>query len=140
MVLKLIETPASPATNRQYQHHWVSFVDFHRKVLIPFTLPASASTVAMFAAHLQQRGLKCSTIQTYPVADRGALGPWGPPFCGALCKGVTQRLPAGGMGRCEPLAGSGAEPRRQTHYRNNYCKLAENQVSWSPSTPIIPIR
>ena len=65
MVVKLIETAASPAKNRQYQQQWVSFVDFHQKVLIPFTLPASANTVAMFAAHLQQRGLKCSTIQTY---------------------------------------------------------------------------
>ena len=54
------------------------------------------------------------------VADHGASGPWGPQFCGALCKGVTQRLPAGGLGRCKPLAGSGAEPRSQTHFRNNY--------------------
>ena len=41
MVIKLIETSASPATNRQYQQQWVSFVDFHQKVLIPlpFRLP-----------------------------------------------------------------------------------------------------
>ncbi len=32
------------------------------------------------------------------VADRGVSGPWGPQFCGALCKGVTQRLLAGGSG------------------------------------------
>ena len=31
-----------------------------------------------------------------PVADRGVSGPWGPQFCGALCNGETQRLPAGG--------------------------------------------
>ena len=56
------------------------------------------------------------------VADRGGSGPWGPQFCVALCKGVIQRLglPAGGLGRCKHLAGSGAEPRRQTHFRNNY--------------------
>ena len=33
-----------------------------------------------------------------PVADRGVSGPWGPQFCGALCYGETQRLPAGGAG------------------------------------------
>ena len=33
------------------------------------------------------------------MADRGASGPR---FCGALCKGVIQRLPAGGLGRCKP--------------------------------------
>ena len=32
-----------------------------------------------------------------PVADRGVSGPWGPIFCGALCKGVTQCFPAGGV-------------------------------------------
>ena len=29
------------------------------------------------------------------VADRGGSGSWGPLFCGALCKGVTHRFPAG---------------------------------------------
>ena len=39
-------------------------------------------------------------IRPYPraVADRGVSGPWGPQFCGALCYGETQRLPAGGAG------------------------------------------
>ena len=32
------------------------------------------------------------------VADRGVSGPWGPQFCGGLCNGETQRLPAGGAG------------------------------------------
>ena len=32
------------------------------------------------------------------MADRGVSGPWGPQFCGALCKGVTQRFPAGVWG------------------------------------------
>ena len=35
----------------------------------------------------------------FTVADRGVSGPWGPQFCGALCKGVTQRFPAGVWGR-----------------------------------------
>ena len=51
------------------------------------------------------------------VADRGVSGPWGPQFCGALCNGDTQRLPAGGAG--SPPVGSEAEPRRQTHFGNN---------------------
>ena len=51
------------------------------------------------------------------VADRGVSGPWGPQFCGALCYGETQRLPAGGAG--SPPVGSEAEPRRQTHFGNN---------------------
>ena len=55
------------------------------------------------------------------VADRGVSGPWGPPFCGALCNGETQRLPAGGAGN--PPVGSGAEPRRQTHFGNNILKI-----------------
>ena len=32
-----------------------------------------------------------------PVADRGVSGPWGPQFYGALCRGVTQRFPVGGL-------------------------------------------
>ena len=52
-----------------------------------------------------------------PVADRGVSEPWGPQFCGALCNGETQRLPAGGAG--SPPVGSEAEPRRQTHFGNN---------------------
>ena len=51
------------------------------------------------------------------VADRGVSGPWGPQFCGALCNGETQRLPAGGAG--SPQVGSEAKPRMQTHFGNN---------------------
>ena len=44
------------------------------------------------------------------VADRGVSGPWGPQFCGGLCKGVTQRfiswsVGGGGAGRCKPHNG-----------------------------------
>ena len=75
------------------------------------------------------------------MADRGVSGPWDPQFCGALCNGVTQRIPAGVLGALQtPPAGSGAEPRRQTHFGNNILKLIENQVSLSQSIPIIPIR
>ena len=39
---------------------------------------------------------------------------------GALCKGVTQRIPAGVLGALEASpAGSGAEPRSQMHFGNN---------------------
>ena len=41
--------------------------------------------------------------------------------------GVTQPFPAGGLGQWgaleAPLAGSGAEPRRQTHFDNNLLKI-----------------
>ena len=36
------------------------------------------------------------------MADRGVSEPWDPQLCGALCKGVTQRLRAGDLGRCKP--------------------------------------
>ena len=37
---------------------------------------------------------------------------------------VTQPNPAGGLGGDEsPPAGSGAEPRRQTHFGNNLLKI-----------------
>ena len=55
--------------------------------------------------------------EIHTVADRGVSGPWGPQFCGALCNGETQRLPAGGAG--SPQVGSEARPRRQTHFGNN---------------------
>ena len=48
---------------------------------------------------------------------------------------MNQPFPAGGLGRCKPLAGSGAEPRRQTHFGNNLLKSDLKQVSGSPSTP-----
>ena len=49
------------------------------------------------------------------VADRGVSGPWGPQFCGALCKGVTQRFTAGAWGGVvSPTTVSGAEPLRQS--------------------------
>ena len=51
------------------------------------------------------------------VAHRGVSGPWGPQFCGALCYGETQRLPAGGAG--SPPVGSEAGARTQTHFGNN---------------------
>ena len=57
----------------------------------------------------------------YAVADRGVSGPWGPQFCGALCNGETQRLPAGCAG--SPPVGSEAEPRRQPHFGNNILKI-----------------
>ena len=63
------------------------------------------------------------SYETYPisvltaVADSRVSGPWGPQFCGALCYGETQRLPAGGAGR--PPVGSEAGPRTQTHFGNN---------------------
>ena len=61
-------------------------------------------------------------LNTGPLSSGGSwgIGALGPQFCGALCKGVTQRLPAGGLVRCKSLAGSGAEPRRQTHFRKSY--------------------
>ena len=55
--------------------------------------------------------------QRLAVADRGVSGPWGPQFCGALCYGETQRLPAGGAG--SPPVGSEAGPRTQTLFGNN---------------------
>ena len=79
--------------------------------------------------------------QLNAVADSGVSGPWGPQFCGALCKGVTQRIPAGVLGgTANTPVGVRAEPRRQTHFGNNIFKLVEHQVSWSQSIPIIPIR
>ena len=36
-------------------------------------------------------------------------------------------------------AGSPRTPGGKRIFGNNNCKLAENQISWSPSTPIIPI-
>ena len=62
------------------------------------------------------------------MADRGVSGPWGPQFCGALCNGETQRLPAGGAGG--PPAGSGAEPRRQTHFGKNIFKIGWKSDIW----------
>ena len=38
-------------------------------------------------------GLECWRA----VPDRAASEPWGPQFCGVLCKGVTERLPARGL-------------------------------------------
>ena len=47
----------------------------------------------------------------HSVRDRGVSGPLGPLFCGALCNGETQRLPAGGGGGAgSPPAGSGQSP------------------------------
>ena len=47
---------------------------------------------------------------------------------------MNQRFPAGGFGGCcEPPAGSGADPRRQTHFGNNLLKSGLKQVSGSPS-------
>ena len=60
-----MENAASPTTNRQYQQQWTSFVEFHQIIQIPFKLPSTSDTVSMFTAHLQQQGLKSSTIQTY---------------------------------------------------------------------------
>ena len=36
---------------------------------------------------------------------------------------VTKPFTAGGLGRCKPPAGSGAEPRRQTHLGKTVSKL-----------------
>ena len=47
---------------------------------------------------------------------------------------VNQPFPAGGFGgRREPPSGSGAEPRRQTHFGNNLLKSGLKQVSGLPS-------
>ena len=52
------------------------------------------------------------------MADRGVSGPWGPQFCGALCKGVTQRFPAGVWVRPFTLGGIPAViARNGTLYR-----------------------
>ena len=67
-VNKLVENAASPTTNRRYQQQWTSFVEFHQIIQIPFNLPSTSHTVSMFTAHLQQQGLKSSTIQTYLTA------------------------------------------------------------------------
>ena len=56
------------------------------------------------ANHLQQA-----------VADRGVSGPWGPQFCGALCNGETQRLPAGGAGT--PGGVRGRAPEANTFWQ-----------------------
>ena len=48
---------------------------------------------------------------------------------------MNQPFPAGGMeGTVSPPAGSGAEPRRQTHFGNNLLKSGLKQVSGSLST------
>ena len=65
VVNKFVEIAVSPITNRQYQQQGTPFVKFHQIIQIPFKLPATSDTVSMFAAHLQQHGLKSSTIQTY---------------------------------------------------------------------------
>ena len=47
---------------------------------------------------------------------------------------VNQPSPAGGLGGAvSPTAGSGAGPRRQTHFGNNLLKSGLKQVSGLPS-------
>ena len=69
------------------------------------------------------------------------LGALGPAILWGLLQGCDSTYPRWGSGALQtPPAGSGAETRRQTHFGNNILKLVENQVSWSQSIPIIPIR
>ena len=52
----------------------------------------------------------------------GSWGLGGPQFCGALCKGVTQRFPAGDLWSCynpPPQRGPGRAPEAK-HFGNNY--------------------
>ena len=75
----------------------------------------------------------------HTVADRGVSGPWGPQLCGpSLCNGETQRLRAGGVGG--PRRGPGQRPGGKRILATIYWKLAENQMTWPPSTPIIIFR
>ena len=44
---------------------------------------------------------------------------------------VTQRFPAGGLGGAvSPPTGSGAEPRKQTHFGNNLLKFGLKPGLW----------
>ena len=48
-----------------------------------------------------------------------------------VCVCVTQPNPAGGLGgAASPPAGSGAEPRRQTHFGNNLLKIGLKSGIW----------
>ena len=69
---KLVQSSASPATNRQYKQQLDTFIDFHKTIHETYKLPASPNTVSMFAAQLHERGLKCATIQTYMSAISNA--------------------------------------------------------------------
>ena len=69
---KLVQSSASPATNRQYKQQLDTFIDFHKIIHETYKLPASPNTVSMFAAQLHERGLKCATIQTYMSAISNA--------------------------------------------------------------------
>ena len=65
-VKQLVQSANTTSTNRQYHHQWVTFVDFHEHVMqVPMRIPAQQVSVAMFAAHLKQKGLRSSTIKTY---------------------------------------------------------------------------
>ena len=66
VVKQLVQSANTTSTNRQYHHKWVTFVDFHEHVMqVPMRIPAQQVSVAMFAAHLKQKGLRSSTIKTY---------------------------------------------------------------------------
>ena len=61
---------------------------------------------------------QCQRI--HPVADRGVSGPWDPQFCGALCNGETQRLPAGALEALGGVRGRAPEANAfwQQHIEN----------------------
>ena len=46
----------------------------------------------------KSEGSSKEEMERQAVADRGVSRPCGLQFCGALCKGVTQRFLAGGLG------------------------------------------
>ena len=64
-VINLVQLANNNATNKQYQQHWGAFVKVHTQIQAPFTIPATAIMIAMFAASLRQQGLQASTIRTY---------------------------------------------------------------------------
>lgn len=65
-VTQLVQSANTTSTNRQYHKQWVAFVDFHEHIMkVPMRIPAQQVSVAMFAAHLKQKGLRGSTIKTY---------------------------------------------------------------------------
>ena len=54
---------------------------------------------------------------------------------------VTQPFPAGVWGAVSPPAGSGAEPRRQTHFGTNVLKINSKSGPFrSSSVPRIPFQ
>ena len=53
------------STYKAYQRHWQSLLDFHKELGMNLTYPVHSSTIALFIAHLYQKGLKPNTVRSY---------------------------------------------------------------------------